>query len=112
MAKGKFLGEFELLVLGALMRLGDQAYGVAIINEIENRTGRKVSVGALYATLNRMEKKQYVQSKLGETSAVRGGRAKRFFEVTQDGQLQVERSAAVLHKMMNGLPAWTKGAMA
>ena len=112
MPKGKFLGEFELIVLGALMRLGDQAYGVAIINEIENRTGRKVSVGALYATLHRMEKKQYVQSRLGETSAVRGGRAKRFFIVTREGQLQVERSSAVLHKMLHGLPAWTKGATA
>ena len=111
MPKGKFLGEFELIVLGALMRLGDQAYGVAIINEIENRTGRKVSVGALYATLNRMEKKQYVQSRLGETSAVRGGRAKRFFIVTREGQLQVERSSAVKHKLLHGQPDWTKGAM-
>lgn len=112
MPKGKFLGEFELIVLGALMRLGDQAYGVAIINEIENRTGREVSVGALYSTLNRMEKKSYVQSSLGETSAVRGGRAKRYFEVTKEGQLQVERSSEVLHKMMQGLPAWMKGTMA
>lgn len=112
MPKGKFLGEFELIVLGALMRLGDQAYGVAIINEIETRTGREVSVGALYSTLNRMEKKGYVQSSLGETSAVRGGRAKRYFEVTKEGQLQVERSSEVLHKMMQGLPAWMKGTMA
>jgi len=112
MPKGKFLGEFELIVLGALMRLGDQAYGVAIINEIETRTGREVSVGALYSTLNRMEKKSYVQSSLGETSAVRGGRAKRYFEVTKEGQLQVERSSEVLHKMMQGLPAWMKGTMA
>lgn len=112
MPKGKFLGEFELIVLGALMRLGDQAYGVAIINEIETRTGREVSVGALYSTLNRMEKKSYVQSSLGETSAVRGGRAKRYFEVTKEGQLQVERSSEVLHKMMQGLPSWMKGTMA
>jgi len=112
MPNEKFLGEFEFIVLGALMRLGDQAYGVAIIEEIDRRTGREVSVGALYSTLNRLEKKGYVQARMGEASAVRGGRAKRFFEVTTDGRVQVERSSLALHNMMQGLPAWAKGAKA
>ncbi|MHA7901370.1 MAG: PadR family transcriptional regulator [Henriciella sp.] len=112
MPNEKFLGEFELIVMGALMRLGDAAYGVAIIEEIEHRTGRDVSVGALYSTLNRLEKKGYVEARMGEASAVRGGRAKRFFRVTRQGQTQVERSAIALHSMMQGLPAWLKGAQA
>ncbi len=112
MPKEKFLGEFELLVMGALMRLADDAYGVSIIEEIEARAGRKASVGALYATLNRLEKKGLVTSDVGEASAVRGGRAKRYFKVTSEGIAQVERSSAMLHRMMSGLPAWSKGALA
>ncbi|MEP1143308.1 MAG: PadR family transcriptional regulator [Henriciella sp.] len=112
MPNEKFLGEFELIVIGALMRLGEEAYGVSIINEIDRRTGRDVSAGALYATLNRLEKKGYVRAHMGEASAVRGGRAKRFFEVTTEGRAQVERSSVALHQMMQGLPAWIKGAQA
>ena len=112
MPNEKFLGEFELIVLGALMRLGDEAYGVAIIQEIDQRTGRDVSVGALYSTLNRLEKKGYVEARMGEASAVRGGRAKRYYDVTLEGRTQVERSATALHNMMRGLPAWMKGAPA
>lgn len=112
MEKEKFLGEFELIVLGALLRLGDEAYGVRILEEIETRAGRKASVGGLYSTLNRLEKKGFIVSKMGEASAVRGGRAKRYFQVTQEGCLQVERSSIALHKMMSGLPAWAKGATA
>jgi len=109
MPNEKFLGEFELIVLGALLRLGDHAYGVSIIEEIHRRTGREVSVGGLYSTLNRLEKKGYVRARMGEASAVRGGRAKRFFEVTADGRAQVERSSIALHNMMYGLPAWMNG---
>ena len=66
MAKGEFLGEFEQLVLIALLRLGDEAYGMAVRREIEARAGRDVSIGAVYATLDRLESKGLVRSRLGE----------------------------------------------
>ena len=75
MSKGDHLGEFELLVLSALLRLGDDAYGVAIRAEIEERAGRNASIGAVYATLERLEKKGLIRSRMGEATPERGGRA-------------------------------------
>ncbi|MEO0973866.1 MAG: helix-turn-helix transcriptional regulator [Pseudomonadota bacterium] len=106
MSKSKFLGEFEVLVLAALTRLGDEAYGVAIANEIGARAERQVSIGALYATLARLEAKQYVISRLGESTARRGGRAKRYYRLTMKGEEQLERSARMLCSMLRGLPGW------
>ena len=102
----KNLGEFEMLVLAALIRLGSEAYGVSIRQEIELRTGRSVSIGAVYTTLSRMEKKSYVVSALGEATNERGGRAKRYFSVSAEGQLQFERSLDSLSKMTEGIGKW------
>lgn len=109
MSKPKFLGEFEIIVLAALIRLGEDAYGVSILNEIENRAGRSVSIGALYSTLTRLEKKHYVKGRMGEATAERGGRAKRYFEITPDGQKQLNKSLTALNNMFNGLDIWPKG---
>ena len=103
MSKSRNLGEFEILVLAALVRLKDNAYGVAIRNEIEERAERSVSVGALYATLSRLEEKQYVHSEMGLATAERGGRAKRFYKLSALGTTQLQRSIAALGRMLDGV---------
>ncbi|MEM9388759.1 MAG: PadR family transcriptional regulator [Pseudomonadota bacterium] len=103
----KTLGEFEILVLAALVRLDDeQAYGVAILREIGSRSGRAVSLGSLYPTLARLEKKGYVHSRMGEATPVRGGRAKRYYALTAAGAQVLEESLRVLSAMASGLPGW------
>ncbi len=109
MSKSKYLGEFEILVLAALTRLGDDAYGIAIINEISMQADRDVSIGALYATLARLETKGYVTSRMGEATPERGGRAKRYYELTADGRRQLDRSVKMLASMLTGLPGWAPG---
>ena len=105
MAKGDFLGEFEQLVLLALLRLGDQAYGMAVRREIEDRAARDVSIGAVYATLDRLEEKGLVRSKVGEASEHRGGRVKKCFTITGAGAKSLERSQQAVRQMLDGLPA-------
>src|SRR5262245_5007711 len=105
MARGEYLGEFEHLVLLALMRLGADAYGVTVRAEIESRTRREVSIGAIYATLDRMEAKGLVKSRVGEATAARGGRAKRHFQVTKRGVVAVNRAHEALRNMSDGLAA-------
>jgi PadR family transcriptional regulator PadR len=80
------LGEFEELVLLTIGALQDNAYGVSVKNEIEDKTDRKVSIGALHSALNRLEKKGFVESKMGGAKAERGGRRKRFYTITQSGE--------------------------
>jgi PadR family transcriptional regulator PadR len=82
MTKRDQLGNFELMVILALIRLGDNAYGVPISEELEKRTGRDVAIGSVYAALERLEDKGFVTSELGEATPERGGRAKRYFRVT------------------------------
>ena len=105
MPKGEFLGEFEQLVLLALLRLGDGAYGMAVRREIETRAGRDASIGAVYATLDRLEEKGLVKSRLGEASAARGGRAKKCFSITAAGARDLEKSQHAFRQMLDGLPA-------
>ena len=105
MGKGEFLGEFEQLVLLALIRLEDGAYGMAVRREIENRADRAVSIGAVYATLDRLEEKGLVKSRLGEPSEERGGRAKKCFTITAAGARALERSQQAVRQMLDGLPA-------
>lgn len=81
----RYLGEFEQMVAAAILRLGDQAYGVSIIEVIEARTGRPVSSGALSVTLDRMEKKGLLRSRLGDADDGRGGRPRRYVELTPVG---------------------------
>ncbi len=103
MADRDYLGEFEHIVVLALLRLEDRAYGVTVRQEIEFRTKREVSIGAVYATLDRLEKKGYVRSHRGDPTPERGGRSKRFFRVTAQGLAAVNRAQRALHSMTEGL---------
>lgn len=103
MANRDFLGEFEHIVLLAVLRLPDQAYGVTVRREIEARTKREVSIGAIYATLDRLEAKGYVQSRAGDPTPERGGRSKRFFRVTSQGVSAVNRTHRALRCLTEGL---------
>ena len=103
MAKGDYLGEFEQIVLLALLRLRNNAYGMTIRREILNRTGREVSIGAVYATLDRLEQKGYVSSRQDEPTAERGGRAKRYFKIEAAGQRALQESQRVVSAMTSGL---------
>jgi PadR family transcriptional regulator PadR len=87
------LGEFEHIIVLALLRLEDRAYGVTVRQEIELRTDREVSIGAVYATLDRLERKGYVTSYLGDPTPERGGRSKRFFRITAEGVAAVSRTS-------------------
>ena len=98
-----YLGEFEHIVVLALLRLQDRAYGVTVRQEIELRTGREVSIGAVYATLDRLERKGYVKSHRGDPTPERGGRSKRFFSVTADGVEAANRTIRALQSMTEGL---------
>ena len=86
------MGEFERAVLLAVIRLGEDAYGVRIRQELENRLRRAVSFGAVYTTLDRLEEKGMVSSQLGEPTAQRGGRAKKFFRVEPAGLRALEHA--------------------
>jgi DNA-binding PadR family transcriptional regulator len=98
-----YLGEFEHIILLALLRLEDRAYGVTVRQEIEFRTHREVSIGAVYATLDRLETKGYVKSHRGDPTPERGGRSKRFFRVTPKGMAAVNRTQRALVSMTEGL---------
>ena len=98
-----YLGEFEHIIVLALLRLADRAYGVTVRQEIEFRTRREVSIGAVYATLDRLEAKGYVKSRRGDPTPERGGRSKRFFRVTAKGVAAVNRTQSALLSMTKGL---------
>jgi len=103
MTKRDYLGEFEHIVVLAILRLNDRAYGVTVRQEIEARISREVSIGAIYATLDRLEGKGYVRSRLGDPTPERGGRSKRFFQVTAKGLSAVNQTHSALHSMAQGL---------
>ena len=97
------LGEFEQVVLLAVLRLDDNAYGVTIREEIAACTGRHPSPGALYTTLDRLEDRGLVNSKFGDPTPQRGGRAKRFFQVTAAGVEAVARAQRAYRQLLRGL---------
>jgi DNA-binding PadR family transcriptional regulator len=103
MSDRNYLGEFEHIVVLALLRLADQAYGVTVRQEIEVRISREVSIGAVYATLARLESKGYVNSYLGDPTPERGGRSKRFFRLTAKGLAAVNRTHRALERMTDGI---------
>jgi PadR family transcriptional regulator PadR len=103
MSSREYLGEFEQIVLLALLRLGKTAYGVPVRREIEQRTKRSVSIGALYSTLDRLEAKGYIASWFADPTAERGGRSKRFFRVESLGLKAVKRSQKAMATMLEGL---------
>lgn len=97
------LGEFEQLVLLAVLRLREDAYGLAVRRELLDRADRDAAIGAVYATLQRLEDKGYVSSTQRVGSAERGGRARRCFKVTAAGRKALERAAAAVRRMSEGL---------
>ena len=103
MPRGELLGSLEQIVLIALVRLGTNAYGMTVRREIEERTGRDLSIGAVYATLERLEGKGFVSSSLGEPTAERGGRAKRIFRIEGAGQRALHSTQETMRKMTAGL---------
>ena len=97
------LGEFEQLVLLAILRLGDHAYGVTIRGELAARGGRNVAPGALYTALERLEAKGAVSSRMGDPTPQRGGRAKRYVTVTPQGRKALTRAVQAYERLLEGL---------
>ena len=103
MPKGDYLGEFEQMVLLALIRLDDNAYGVTIRREIQSRTEREVAIGAVYATLERLEKKRYLTSTVSDPQPIPGGRSKKFFRLSPMGAAALKHSREMMSRMAEGL---------
>ena len=98
------LTDFELMILLATLRVGDAAYGVPIAAEIERTGGRRVVVAAVYTALDRLERNRLVSSTIGEPTPERGGRAKRFFQVTPQGMRAVKETQRALIALWKGVP--------
>jgi len=98
-----YLGELEQIVLLAILRLGDEAYAVPILDQIETQTGRKVARGAIYTALSRLETKGCVRSRIGEPLPERGGRARRYFTVTPAAVRTLKESRLALMQLWRGL---------
>jgi DNA-binding PadR family transcriptional regulator len=103
------ISNFELMVLLAILRLGDGAYGVPVSDEIERRTKREVALGSVYAALNRLEEKGFVTSSVGEATQERGGRAKTYFQVTAQGLRELRDTRHALVMMWKGIPELERG---
>jgi len=104
MSKRGYLGEMELMVLLAVMRLNDDAYGVPISKELLILAGREVALGSIYAALERLTQKGFVTSSLGEPTPERGGRAKRYFRVTPAGVRALRTTRTALINLWSGIP--------
>jgi DNA-binding PadR family transcriptional regulator len=100
---GPHLGEFEQFVLLALVRLGDGAYGATLRRDIETRAGRRLSISAVYTTLERLEQKGLVRSWIGEPTPQRGGRRKKHFALEPSGATALRRSYRAFAGMVSGL---------
>jgi DNA-binding PadR family transcriptional regulator len=107
MPKGRYLAEFELYLMLAIARLREDAYGVTIRREIEDRTGRPVSIGAVYATLGRLGDKGLVAFRESDPLPVQGGRSRKYFYLTAAGEEALQHSAAMFERMMEGLKLGT-----
>jgi DNA-binding PadR family transcriptional regulator len=102
--KGTNLGEFEELVLLTIAVLVNDAYSVAICDELEKNTGRAPKLGVVHAVLNRLEEKGFVKSKLGEATNARGGKRKRFYNVTSAGKASLMKSRELRDNLWNMIP--------
>ena len=110
MAKGDVLGEFEQLVLMALIVLGENAYGAAVRRLLRDQADRDVAAGAVYTTLQRLEDKGFVSSRPGKPTAARGGRAKRLFRIAPPGRWTLYQSLKTIEQMREALPlGWAMG---
>ena len=108
----RLLGGFESLLLLTVLRLGERAYGVTIRQELLDRTGKDVAVGAIYTGLGRLERKGLVESWQGEATAERGGRAKRFYRVTAAGLQAFNDTQRAMRGLLDGLDLGEGGAHA
>ena len=102
MAKGDFLGELEIYVLLALAQLGDDAYGMRVRQVIDERTGRSVAIGAVYATLSRLEDKALVRHAISDPLPVQGGRARKCYRLTPSGERALAHATSMLARMIRG----------
>ena len=102
--KGTHLGEFEELVLLTVGILNGNAYGVSVMDEIEAHTERRVSISTIHTTLNRLEKKGFIESFTGGASAIRGGRSKRLYRINAAGQQALEKVRQQREKLWSLLP--------
>ena len=109
MPRGEYLGEFEQMVMLAVARLGDGAYGMAILDEIHARTGADAAVASVYAALDRLERRGYVTSAVGAPTPERGGRAKRYFALEPAGADALTRSRTAIESLWDGLELPTDG---
>ena len=103
MGKGEFLGEFEQMVLLAIIRLGDDAYGMTVRRELEETAGRNVTFGTVYGTLERLEEKGFVTSSHADPEPVRGGRARRYFKVEPAGEMALARAREMMGRLWQGV---------
>jgi PadR family transcriptional regulator, regulatory protein PadR len=108
--KGTNLGEFEELVLLTIAALMEEAYSVAICDELSNHSGRPVKLGVVHAVLNRLEEKGMVESELGEPTQTRGGKRKRFYQLTIPGKAALVRTKSIRDQLWNRIPSlvWKK----
>jgi len=104
--KGTYLGEFEEVVLLTVAMLEEKGYGISVKQEVERRTNRPVNLSAIHATLYRLEKKGYLNSKLGEATKVRGGKRKRIFQITPFGVKGLKQTKMLREAIWNSIPAY------
>jgi DNA-binding PadR family transcriptional regulator len=102
--KGSNLGEFEELVLLTIAGLVNEAYSVAICDELEKHTGRSAKLGVVHSVLNRLEGKGFIKSKMGEATQVRGGKRKRYYSVTSAGKAALIKSREVRDQLWSIIP--------
>jgi DNA-binding PadR family transcriptional regulator len=103
MGRQGYVGEFEQMLLLAALRLGGEAYGVRLMEELEGRIGRRVSRGSVYVTLDRMETKGWIASEMSQSSPHRGGRPRRIVRVTAEGMAELRKSRQALMTLWDGL---------
>ena len=107
--KVTYLGELEQMLLWTVLRLGDEAYGMAVRDELEARSGRDASRGSVYITLDRLVKKGYLASRLGDSFPERGGRARRYFTVTDSGKAALREARDAMVSAWEGLEEAVEG---
>ena len=101
--KKELLGELEEIILLALIKLGSESYGVPIHQTVEEATDRFISIGSIYATLDRLERNGFVSSRIGEATAERGGRAKKYFKVEGAGKLALKEAEQIRRSIVRRL---------
>jgi DNA-binding PadR family transcriptional regulator len=102
--KGSNLGEFEELILLTIAGLVNEAYSVAICDELEKHTGRSAKLGVVHSVLNRLEEKGFIKSKMGEATQVRGGKRKRYYSITSAGKAALIKSREVRDQLWSIIP--------